>query len=257
MGINGNIELVNVTKSFKNARAEKKVFNNFTLSISSNSVTSILGASGAGKSTLVNLIGGIERPDSGSILLSNDPPEKHQKEGNIGYVFQSCGLLPWLTVRKNIELPFRLIGKKKSKNQIDGLLDLIKLKKMKDDYPKRLSGGEKQRVALARALSTNPSFVLLDEPFSHLDEPLRESLIRDILNIWSKNCPTVMFISHSIKDAIMLSDNILVVSGNSCHVIGEFVVNFTKPRNKEIRLMPEFSELYENVNQTLERSIAC
>lgn len=259
MSNDGNIiKLINVTKYFGNGRGRKVVIENFSMTICSNSVTAILGASGAGKSTLINLIAGIYEPDSGTVFLGHCTPKKHQKEGNIGYVFQGGGLLPWLTVRKNIELPFLLTGKYTLKGNIFELLRLIGLNGKQDSYPKTLSGGMKQRVALARALSTNPSFILLDEPFSNLDEPLREELVQRLLDIWHNIYPTVLFISHSIKDAIMMADKIFVVSGNpSCHIISSFEVDLPKPRNRNVRREFKYLELYETINQSLAESEAC
>lgn len=215
----------------------QKVLTNLTFSVESEEFVSILGPSGSGKSTIFNLIGGILIPENGEILLEGR--NIIGKRGSISYMPQSPALLPWRTVLDNVLLGAELQGKKDRDQAIEmlhkaGLGDYIHAR------PEELSGGMKQRVAFIRALLSPQSLILLDEPFSALDELTRLEMQKWLLSIWEKNRRTVLFVTHSIEEALFLSDRIIVLSPKPACVAAEFHVPFERPRSEDLLLEDEF-----------------
>ncbi|OGE30843.1 hypothetical protein A2631_04105 [Candidatus Daviesbacteria bacterium RIFCSPHIGHO2_01_FULL_44_29] len=190
------------------------------LKVSSGEFVCIVGPSGCGKSTLLKIIAGLEKPTSGEI----------QRPENIAMVFQSAGLLPWLTVEENVSLPLKMKGlsAKEARKQADFYLHLVGLQKFLQKLPRELSGGQRQRVGIARALSVKPDVLLLDEPFASLDTITVDDLHADLLEIWSQFKPTVIMVSHSIEEAISLSDRVIVMTENT--IKKSIPIIFSRPR---------------------------
>lgn len=199
-------------------RLSTKVLSNISFQIKEKEFVSIVGPSGCGKSTLLKIISGLESNYSGEITIDGLAPTELLKSKKIGFIFQHPALLPWKNVKKNIELAGKIIGQKS--NYSDRLIKLFDLNKFSHFLSAQLSGGMKQKVALARALSYNPSLLLMDEPFSSLDEFTRFKLNRELYEIWQKisEIKNIVFVTHSIEESVLLSDKIIVLSGSPAQV---------------------------------------
>ena len=222
------IKVKNVSKFYSNLHVLDKI--NFK--VKNKEFVSIIGHSGCGKTTLLKIIGGLLQPDEGTVLIENLPNQLALEKGKIGFVFQNPVLLPWRTVLKNIELPLEI---KNVKNKISSrkLIKIIKLEGFENFYPFQLSGGMQQRVAIARALIFKPSILLMDEPFGSLDELTREELGLELLRLWERensNLSTIIFVTHSIPEAVFLSDKVIVLSGRPAKVSKIIKINLPRPR---------------------------
>ena len=195
------IILKNVNKIYLGSK--KPAVSNFNLEVKNGEFLCLIGPSGCGKSTILKLIAGLEQPTSGEI----------EKPGNVGMVFQSGALLPWLTVEENIAFPLYAKGMKKEKAEdlTNKYIRMVSLGEFKLKYPRELSGGQKQRVGIARALAIEPEVLLLDEPFSALDPITTDELHNYLLKIWEETHKTIVMVSHSIEEAILLSDRIVIM----------------------------------------------
>jgi len=213
------IEIKNLSKLYN----DRSILKNIELTIETGEFLCIIGPSGCGKSTLLNLIGGFIQSDSGSITFQGDPVEKPNRECIM--VFQEFDqLFPWKTVKGNVEFPLRNDKNKLSKVKIEELSDanieMVKLKDFKDFYPHQLSGGMKQRTAIARALVTTPKVLLMDEPFGSLDVQTKSELHHTLLDIWKKTRTTIIFVTHDVREAIHLADQIIIIKdGEVCRRI--------------------------------------
>lgn len=225
------LSVINLTKKFP--RDNTNVFSDISLHINKGEFVSIVGPSGCGKSTLFHILAGIEKPTSG--LIKFDGKVQDDRKGKSGYMFQNPLLLPWRTVLENLLLGTDIlkISKKESSKKVEKLLHTFGLSEYKDEYPSVLSGGMKQRVALLRTILFHQDFLLLDEPFGALDALTRLSCQLWLLEVWRKYISSILFITHDISEAILLSDRIYVFSSRPGRIIGEFKVNLTRPRKKE------------------------
>jgi NitT/TauT family transport system ATP-binding protein len=201
---------------------------------------SIIGPSGSGKSTFLRIVGGLLRPSEGEAVVDGASPVEAQKRRDIGFVFQDPALLPWRNVLSNVRLPLDIDGLRGKRDLTDTgtLLDLIGLRDFAKYYPHQLSGGMQQRVAIARALAFDPSLLLMDEPFGALDEITRAGMRYELLRIWSNRSPaterkTVLFITHSIAEAISLSDRVIVLSPRPGRVIADIDIELPRPRTED------------------------
>lgn len=233
-----------LTKSFDS----NQVLDNLSFHVNEGEFVSILGPSGSGKSTIFNLIGGMLLPDEGSITLGN--VKINGKPGSISYMPQTPSLMPWRTILQNVLLGQEIMGKTDSETarkmlQKAGLGDYEKA------YPHELSGGMKQRAAFIRALLSPQPIILLDEPFSALDELTRHDMQKWLLDIWNEHKPTILFVTHNIEEAIYLSDRILVLSSKPAKVIKEYKVPFTRPRMEELFLNENFLACKRNIHHAL------
>jgi NitT/TauT family transport system ATP-binding protein len=213
------------------------------LNIPSGQFYSVLGPSGCGKSTLLRIVGGLLEPTSGSVKIGNDTgPQAAQHAKEIGFVFQSPGLLPWKTVKGNVELPFQLNRKvnRTPQHTSDELIELVGLQRFADAYPHQLSGGMQQRVAIARALASDPKLLLMDEPFGALDAITRRAMRYELLRIWEGEQKTVIFVTHSIPEAIVLSDAVAVLSARPGRLAGMIKIDLSRPRTEAMEQTPEF-----------------
>lgn len=243
------ITLTSINISFRGKKTGESVTvaENFNLEIKKGEIVSILGPSGCGKSTLLRVISGILSPNSGVILVDGQLPEQLKKNKKIGIVFQEPYLINWQTVRQNILFPLD-IGKQDSNNTtneneiVERLLNITKLKNWKDAYPKELSVGMRQRVSVARSLVLNPSIILLDEPFSALDDFTRLSLCQEVYTLIRQTGATVLLVTHNIEEAFFFSDRVILLSPKPIQVIQEYKVDWGKERELDLFNNPAFLE---------------
>ena len=209
------IEISNVSKVFNRGSANQvDALIGVDLSVGSGEFVSLIGPSGCGKSTLLRLIANLLEPSEGSIVVNGKSPEQARLDQDYGMAFQQSGLFEWRTVAKNVELPLELKGWGKAERRQRALemLDMVKLADFADHHPWQLSGGMQQRVAIARALAVHPSLLLMDEPFGALDEMTREHMQSELLGICRSQGTTVVFVTHSIPEAVYLSNRVVVMS---------------------------------------------
>ena len=243
-----DIRVRNVSKHFRSrAGGERLVLDDIDLHVAAGSFTCIVGASGCGKSTLLNMIGGLQEPTQGSLTVGGVEVEGPGVDR--GMVFQSYALYPWLTVRRNIEFGLRMakVGREARRKVSDGLLAEMGLTDFADSYPRELSGGMRQRVAIARSLATDPPVMLMDEPFGALDALTRISAQRLLLDIWQRHRRTIVFVTHDINEALLLGDQVVVLSTSPGRVRRVFDVDFERPRSPAVATTPEFVALREEV----------
>lgn len=224
-------------------RADLLALHGMSLAAAEGEFLAIVGPSGCGKSTLLRLLAGLLRPISGEVHFRGQLLTAPQRE--IGLVFQRANLMPWRTVLDNIVLPLEIAGVPKAERQARAQMQiaLVGLEGFADAYPRQLSGGMQQRVALARALIHEPSVLLLDEPFGSLDALTRERMNAELLRIWNLRRPTVVMVTHSISEAVLLADRILVMSPRPGTVRAEFAVPLPRPRHLSVTAAPEFIAL--------------
>jgi NitT/TauT family transport system ATP-binding protein len=211
----------------------------------------LIGPSGCGKSTILKLISGLNPISSGRIVVDGLEPSKAEEK--LAFVFQEPTLLPWLTVRSNVEVPLRLhhIDPAKREELASRALELVRLSDRADYYPRQLSGGQKMRVSIARALATSPRILLLDEPFGALDEMTRDHLNEELLAIRQQFAWTAFFVTHSVAEAVFLSNRILVLSANPGRLHSEVTVDLPYPRTAETRESVAYQNLVAKVTHTL------
>ncbi|MET0439407.1 MAG: ABC transporter ATP-binding protein [Devosia sp.] len=184
--------------------------------------TALVGPSGCGKSTLLRLIAGLEKPTAGSVQIGGETPVEVTKRAGLAFAFQDAALLPWLTVRQNVALALKLARRDKDEARVSHLIDLVGLSQFADTRPAELSGGMRQRAAIARCLVTEPSLLLLDEPFGAVDELTRARLNQDLPALWQKPGTTTLLVTHSISEAVNVSDRVIVFSPRPARIVGDF-----------------------------------
>lgn len=226
-----------------------KALDRVTLSVPAGTITSFLGPSGCGKTTLLRILGGLEIQTAGVL----DWPDGRPSTGETGFVFQEPTLLPWATVRDNIFLPLRLAGKSRSdvSDEIDAAIQLVGLEGFGDSYPRQLSGGMKMRASVARALITRPRLLLMDEPFGALDEMTRFRLNDDLLRIFDVQRCSILFVTHSIFEAVYLSQRVVVMSRRPGRIISEHDISLPWPRTASMRMGQEFAEVCRHISEDL------
>ena len=214
---------------------------------------SILGPSGCGKSTLLRMISGLEPVTSGTITVNGMSPQEARRRRDFGVVFQTPVLFDWRSVQANIGLPLELMGypRKEIKERTKELLELVGLWNFRDKRPYQLSGGMQQRVAIARALAFEPSILLMDEPFGALDEMTRERMNSEVLRIWERTGTTIIFVTHSIPEAVFLSSRVVVMSARPGRITTVVEVDLPRPRNDETRETRRYFELVTRVREAL------
>lgn len=211
-----------------------------TLTIAKGEFACILGPSGCGKSTLLSILSGLSNPSKGRVVIDGEVIYDHGKmvvdePPPLGYVFQDARLLPWRTVRQNINLALKAAGKPQSTwdDTVQKYLNMCGIAQYADTWPGNLSGGQRQRVAIARALSIEPTSVLMDEPFSTLDEVTARFLRSELLELWQRTGQTIVFVTHSIREAVYLADNIYVMTSSPGRVLEKIPIDVPRPRNYE------------------------
>ena len=247
-----HVRIAGLHKSFDAAHERIHVLNDINLDVARGEFVSLLGPSGCGKSTLLRLIGGLIGSDSGDIRIDDQTPDQAQAERSLGFVFQEPSLLPWRTVAANVRLPFDVNRQEGNvnRNEVDNLLRVVGLDSFSDYYPHQLSGGMQQRTALARALAVGGSLLLMDEPFGALDEITRASMRYELLRIWEADRKTVVFVTHSIAEAVALSDRVVVLSSLPGRIVSIVDVDLPRPRTSDLEREPGFLQ-YRSMLQDL------
>jgi NitT/TauT family transport system ATP-binding protein len=214
---------------------------------------SLIGPSGCGKTTLLRVIADLEKPSSGTIAVNGVSPEAARMNRAYGYVFQAPALYPWRTIRRNVALPLEIMGlpREERDRRVAANLDLVNLTGFERKYPWQLSGGMQQRVSIARALSVEPDLLLMDEPFGALDEIVRDHLNEQLLELWAKTNKTVIFVTHSIPEAVFLSTRIVVMTPRPGKIHDIIDSDLPRRRNLDIRETPEFLRIAHRVRTGL------
>jgi NitT/TauT family transport system ATP-binding protein len=248
------ISVKEVNKVFNQGKENRVVaLEDINLNIRSGEFVSLLGPSGCGKSTLLRLIGDLTAPSTGTITVNGKPAAQARRDRDYGMAFQQATLYDWRSVSKNVQLPLEIMGYSKEKREAraNEMLKLVQLEEFAKHYPWQLSGGMQQRVAIARALSFSPSILLMDEPFGALDEMTRERMQLELLSIWGQTKTTVVFVTHSIPEAVFLSSRVVVMSARPGRVAGIIDIDLGQPRNYETREQPRFFEKITEVRECL------
>ena len=218
-------------------------------------LVSLIGPSGCGKSTLLRIIGDLIQPSAGTVLVNGKSAHQARLDHDYGIVFQDAVLYDWRTVAKNVALPLEMLGwsRDRRKQRVDEMLDLVELHGFGSSRPWQLSGGMQQRVSIARALSFDPSILLMDEPFGALDEMTRERLNLELLQIWEKAGSTIVFVTHSIPEAVFLADRIVVMTPRPGRVASVISVPLPRPRTTATRASRDFGALTLELHEVLSR----
>jgi NitT/TauT family transport system ATP-binding protein len=244
------VDIRGVDKEFKGGTV---ALQGIDLQIEQGEFVSLIGPSGCGKSTLLRVIGDLIEPSHGTVTVNGKPARQAREDHDYGIVFQDAVLYNWRTVAKNVALPLELAGWDRDKRQqrVDEMLDLVELRGFENHHPWQLSGGMQQRVSIARALSFEPALLLMDEPFGALDEMTRERLNAELLEIWAASGSTVVFVTHSIAEAVFLSTRIVVMSPRPGRTSKMISVDLPQPRSAATREEPRFFELATEVREAL------
>ena len=224
------------------------------LRVGAGEFVSIVGPSGCGKTTLLRAVAGLLEPTGGTIEVFGEPPRAAQRASAVGLVTQEPGLLPWRSVRSNVQLALDLVGRHRSgkgDGSASAWLERVGIDRYAALYPSELSGGMKQRVALARALAVGPRVLLMDEPFGALDELSREAMRLELLAIWERERVSVLFVTHSIREALLLSDRVVVMSGSPGRILEQIEVALPRPRTDALLTAPEFVASERQVRERL------
>ena len=214
---------------------------------------SLIGPSGCGKSTLLRIIGDLIKPSSGSAIVNGKPAERARLDRDYGMVFQAPVLFDWRTVEDNVKLPLEIQGLDSARRQAKAaeMLDLVELEDFVHHYPWQLSGGMQQRVAIARALAFEPSILLMDEPFGALDEMTRERMNSEVQRIWDRTGITIVFVTHSIPEAVFMSSRVVVMSPRPGRIARTIDVDLPRPRDEETRESDRYFEVVTQVREAL------
>jgi len=244
-----SVQIRDVRKSFGNF----EVLHGVSIPIDDGEFVVLVGPSGCGKSTLLRIIGDLIDPSAGTVEVNGKTAHRARLDHDYGIVFQEAVLYDWRTVSKNIALPLELLrwSKEKRAARVNELLGLVELEGFEDHHPWQLSGGMQQRVAIARALSFDPALLLMDEPFGALDEMTRERLNLELLRIWEASGSTIVFVTHSIPEAVFLSTRVVVMSPRPGRVSAIVDVDLPHPRTARTREEPRFFELVTEVRERL------
>ncbi len=248
------VSIKNVNRRFKTPTGQiVTALQDVNLDIYPGEFISIIGPSGCGKSTLLRIVGDLLSPSDGQVTVNGKTPHEARLARDYGMVFQAAVLYDWRSVIKNIELPLEIMKypPEKRRARAREMLNLVELADFADHYPWQLSGGMQQRVAIARALTFEPSILLMDEPFGALDEMTRERMNIELLKIWAKTQKTVIFITHSIHEAVYLSSRVIVMSARPGKLVKDIPITLPYPRGPEIRDSEEFFHLVSEVRSGL------
>jgi NitT/TauT family transport system ATP-binding protein len=242
----------------------EKIFGNglralapISLAVREGEFATVIGPSGCGKSTLLRLVAGLTAPSSGSVRLW---PEGHEGQGSgrLAFVFQSATLMAWADVQANVRLPLELEGRSAADatSRVERVLSLVGLQDFRSAYPRQLSGGMQMRTSIARALVTEPSLLLMDEPFGALDEITRGRLDRELADLWSREGLTILFVTHSIYEAVFLSTRVLVMSSRPGRIFGEVGIDAPYPRGEAYRGSQEYADRCARLSELLSAAAA-
>ncbi len=250
------IRINHLQKYFQTKDGQRvKAVEGVDLKIGKGEFIAIVGPSGCGKTTLLKMMSGLLRPDGGKILIEGQALQQHCH--SIGYMSQVNALLPWRTVRENIQLGLEIRGMAVAKRRAiaDELIQRLDLQGFEDRYPFELSGGMRQRVAIMRALAYNPDILFMDEPFGALDVQTRDLLEDDILRIWSQTHKTIVFITHDLGEAIILADRVVLMTARPGRIKREYRIELPRPRDTAFRLRPEFQQTLRSIWSELSEEV--
>lgn len=250
------MDIVGVSKAFHDRGAVAVALDDVNLHVGRGQFVTVIGPTGCGKSTLLGIVGGLIEPDTGSVSIFGEPPDKAVVAKHVGFVPQSPALLPWRSVLDNVRLPLqvnRKAGEGPDRHYRDPveILESFGLGGALRRRPHQLSGGMQQRVAIARALVFDPSILLMDEPFSALDELTREEQRHRLLEVWQSNRKTVIFVTHSVTEAVALGDRVVVMSHGPNRVRAAVTVDLPRPRGESVESSDAFREIERRVRSEL------
>jgi NitT/TauT family transport system ATP-binding protein len=247
------VRVAGVAKVFETAGGRTTALEGIDLVIGAGEFVSLIGPSGCGKSTLLRLIGDLTGPTSGSITVNDKPARQARLDRDYGIVFQAPVLFDWRTVQANVALPLEVKGMSRAERdeRIRAMLELVELRDFSRHYPYQLSGGMQQRVSIARALALEPAILLMDEPFGALDEMTRERLNSEVQRIWQQTGTTIVFVTHSIPEAVFLSSRVVVMSPRPGRIVRIVDIDLPRPRTDDTRETPRYFELITEVRETL------
>jgi NitT/TauT family transport system ATP-binding protein len=249
---NDAIQAVRLGKVFQRDGHRVTALRDVDLVVPTGAFVSVIGPSGCGKTSLLRIVGDLEDPTSGEILVHGHTPGEARLRREVGFIFQSPALLPWRTVTENVRLPGEIFGDASVSDQAQAALDAVGLTGFERAYPRELSGGMQSRVSIARVLTYRPALLLMDEPFGGLDEITRERMQVELLRIWQAQQTTVLFITHSLSEAVLLSDRVVVMSARPGRIVQDVSIPFPRPRDAALRADPEFVKLVERLRGMLE-----
>lgn len=252
------IKFNNVTKIYKTNRQIITAVKDVSFNISEGDFVSLIGPSGCGKSTVIRLLDDIIKPTHGEIYIDGEGIPKRKKIPSeqikkMGFIFQQPNLLPWMTVRQNVALPLRVFGLKGEKweSNVDRLLKMVGLTEYSDAYPTEISGGMVQRVGVIRAMVHEPEILLMDEPFGALDEMTREQLNIELLDIWRETKKTIIFITHNVEEAILLSSKVYVMGTNPGRIVSEVDIDLPRPRTLDMIITKKFIDFEKKLTDLI------
>ena len=247
------ISLSGVCKTFTGRGKVVEALRDVTLSGPMGSFTAIIGPSGCGKSTVMRIALGLEAADAGEVQIAGTVPMQAAKAGKTGVAFQDAALLPWRSVRRNIEVPLEVLGRSVAPEtaHIQHMIDLVGLKGYENALPGELSGGMRQRVSIARALVTHPQILFMDEPFGALDQILRRQMNLELQRIWTETGSTALLVTHGIDEAVFLADRVVVMHANPGRIVDVFDIGFDRPRAPALFSAPEFHTVCDHIAEVL------
>ncbi len=245
------IEAKDLGLTFQTADGPVFALSKVNLTVEEGEFISFIGPSGCGKTTLLRVIANLEQATEGTLTVNGMTPEQARLARSYGYVFQAPALYPWRTVERNVALPLEIMGLDDISGRVQRNLDLVNLSGFEKKFPWQLSGGMQQRVSIARALAFDPKLLLMDEPFGALDEIVRDKLNQQLLELWDRTKKTVVFVTHSIPEAVFLSTKIVVMSPRPGRIIDVIETKFPRQRNLDIRETAAFLKIAQRVREGL------
>ncbi len=247
------VTVAGVNKVFDTSGGRTNALEGIDITIAAGEFVSLIGPSGCGKSTLLRLIGDLTAPTSGTVMVNGKTARQARLDRDYGIVFQAPVLFDWRSVQANVALPLEVKGmsRREREARVKAMLDLVELRDFARHYPYQLSGGMQQRVSIARALALEPSILLMDEPFGALDEMTRERMNSEVQRIWQQTGTTVVFVTHSIPEAVFLSSRVVVMSPRPGRIVRVIDVDLPRPRTDDTRETARYFELITEVRETL------
>jgi NitT/TauT family transport system ATP-binding protein len=247
------VEIHGVSKAYALDRRDSVLaLKDVNLTIEDGEFVALLGPSGCGKSTLLHLVAALEEVSTGSILVDGESPALLRDQHRLGIAFQDHALLPWLSVKGNVALPFKIAGLPIDSARVQHLIELVGLQGFEEARPSQLSGGMRQRAAIARSLCLEPSLLLLDEPFGALDAVTRRRMNLELQQIWLESSLTTLMVTHSVDEALFLADRVVVMSGRPGVIVEAIAVPFPRPRRVDCMRSEQFHQLIDHLTLLLE-----